>query len=64
MKNYILIDWNDMYDHSSGKFTLYKLRPVVDGSLEVNISIEISRDMKWTVFIAGLRVLGARIFLL
>ncbi len=23
------------------------------------ISIEISRDMKWTVFIAGLRVLGA-----
>lgn len=45
-----------MYDDKSEKLTLYTLRPGVNGSLEIFKSIEISCDMKYTVYIAGLRV--------
>ena len=52
----LFLDWIDVYDDTFRKLTLYNLRPRVNGSLEVFKSVEITGDLKYSVYVAGLRV--------
>lgn len=45
-----------MYDHTTGKLTLYNLRQGVKGSLEVYKYIEVAGDMTYNVFVSGMKV--------
>lgn len=56
-----MIEWNEVYDPTSDKLTLFCLRPGVD-SVEVFKSIEVGKDLKYTVFLAGSRVNTASLF--
>lgn len=53
---FFYLDWIDVYDDKFGKLTFYNLRPGVSGSLEVFKSVEITCDLKYTVYVVGSKV--------